>query len=135
MSDMFFINLPVENLQDTMSFFTGLGFGYDMRLTDDQTAALIINEHATVMLLQKSFFRSFTTKEIADSTIHAEVILSLSADSREEVDAFLDRAMALGARPSIPVVEMEGMYSRSFQDIDGHLWEVGYMSFPPDAPG
>lgn len=134
MTPLFFINLPIKNLKDTMTFFTGLGFTYDERFTDDKAAAMIINEHTSVMLLQEPFFRSFTPKDIADSGTHAEVILSLAADSREEVDAFLDKAMALGARPSMPTIEMQSMYSRSFQDLDGHLWEIGYMDFSLMGP-
>ena len=128
MNNLFFINLPVRNLKNTMAFFSELGFTYDNRFTDeDHGAAMVINDNTTIMLLQNPFFKSFIGKEIADTGTHAVVILSLSADSREEVDAFVEKAFSLGAKPTKPPLEMPGMYTRTFQDLDGHLWEIGYM--------
>ncbi len=137
MNNLFFINLPVRNLKSTMAFFSALGFTYDNRFTDeDHGAAMVINDNTTIMLLQDPFFKSFIGKEIADTGTHAEVILSLSADSREEVDAFVEKAFSLGAKPSQPTLEMPGMYTRSFQDLDGHLWEMGYMDISAmELPG
>jgi predicted lactoylglutathione lyase len=79
------------------------------------------------MLLVKDFFASFTNKSIVDATTHTEVILAVSADSRDDVDTLVNAALAAGAAPSRWTMEQDGMYGRSFQDLDGHLWEVIWM--------
>ncbi len=128
MNNLFFANLPVKNLKDTIAFFSALGFTYDERFSyEDHAAAMVINNNTTVMLLPIPDFLTFINKEIADTGAYAEVILSLMVDTREEVDAFVEKAFSLGAKPTKPPLEMPGMYTRTFQDPDGHLWEIGYM--------
>ncbi|CAA9219627.1 MAG: Glyoxalase family protein [uncultured Acidimicrobiales bacterium] len=126
-----FINLAVEDLQRSIDFFTALGFGFDQQFTDEQATCMILSEEAYVMLLVKSRFQDFVKKQIADSTKDAEVILALSADSREEVDELVEKALAAGGSPSNDKMDMGFMYGWSFQDPDGHLWEVMHMD--PDA--
>ena len=127
MARMLFVNLPVKDLDATVGFFTKLGFTFDARFTDDSATAMVVNEQATVMLLVESRFRDFTTKELVDATGQTEAIMALSADSREDVDAFADKALELGASPANDPLDMGFMYGRSFNDLDGHLWEVVWM--------
>ncbi|MBB3111403.1 hypothetical protein FHS18_003471 [Paenibacillus phyllosphaerae] len=125
-----FINLPVKNLQQSMDFFSRIGFEFNMQFTDDNATSMIINEHTYVMLLVEPFFQTFTSKEVADAKRSTEVIVALAADSRAQVDEIADKAMAAGAQHSKDPQDHGFMYGRSFQDINGHLWEVFYMEDP-----
>ena len=126
-----FINLAVEDLQRSVEFFTALGFGFDPQFTDEQATCMILSEEAFVMLLVKSRFKDFIKKDIVDSTVQTEVILALSAQSRAEVDGLVEKALAAGGSPANDKMDMGFMYGWSFQDPDGHLWEVAHMD--PDA--
>jgi predicted lactoylglutathione lyase len=127
MARMIFPNLAVEDLDRSIEFFTQLGFAFDERFTDETATAMIVNDGASVMLLRKDRFSDFTTKEIADPRTHTEAIIALSADSREEVDDFADKALAAGGSPANDPMELGFMYGRSFQDPDGHQWEIFWM--------
>ena len=126
-SRMLFPNLAVKDLDRSVAFFTELGFTFDERFTDDTATAMIVNEQAVVMLLTESKFKDFTKKELVDPRTQTEAIIALSADSREDVDAFADRALATGGSPANDPVDMGFMYGRSFQDPDGHQWEIFWM--------
>ena len=126
-----FINLAVEDLQRSIDFFTALGFAFDPQFTDEQATCMIVSEAAFVMLLVKGRFQEFIKKQIVDSTAETEVILALSAESRAEVDELVDKALAAGGSPANDKMDMGFMYGWSFQDPDGHLWEVMHMD--PDA--
>ena len=122
-----FVNVPVQDLDRSVRFFTELGFSFDARFTDENATCMIVGEDAYVMLLVEPFFQSFTKKELADATTHTEAILALSAESREEVDTLADKALTVGASPANEPIAMDFMYGRSFHDPDGHLWEVFWM--------
>lgn len=124
---MIFVNLPVEDLGRSVEFFTTLGFTFDERFTDESATAMIVNEQAVVMLLVESRFRDFTSKELADARAQTEAILALSAESREDVDRFADTALVAGGSPANEPMELGFMYGRSFNDPDGHLWEIFWM--------
>lgn len=124
-----FINLPTKNLEKAKKFFTGLGFGIDERFTDENAACIVISENIYAMIITEEFFANFTDKEIVDASEATESITSLSSDSKEEVDEIVDRAIKLGATEN-KVSEMqqgESMYGRSFNDLDGHIWEIIWM--------
>ena len=127
MARMLFPNLAVSDLDRAVEFFTGLGFTFDERFTDDTATAMVVNEQAVVMLMTRSKFGEFATRELADPTKQTETILALSADSREDVDAFADRALELGGTPAQEPMDLEFMYGRSFHDPDGHHWEIFWM--------
>ena len=122
-----FVNLAVKDLDKAVEFFTRLGFSFDPRFTDENATCMIVSEEAFVMLLVRDRFKDFTKKEIADSTTHTEAILAVSAESREAVDELAETALAAGAQPANDPMELGFMYGRSFQDLDGHLWEVMWM--------
>jgi uncharacterized protein len=127
MARMLFPNLAVQDLDRSVAFFTGLGFEFDPRFTDDTATAMIVNEQAVVMLLTREKFEEFTTKELVDATRQTEAIIALSADSREDVDAFADKALATGGSPAKEPMDLGFMYGRSFHDPDGHHWETFWM--------
>lgn len=126
-----FVNVPVRDLPASTAFFRALGFGFDEKFTDDTAACMIVSDQAYVMLLTEPKFAEFTTKPVADARVSTEAILAVSAESREAVDAFADAALEAGASRAGQPMDYGFMYSRSFHDLDGHLWEVLWMS--PDA--
>ena len=127
MSRMLFPNLAVEDLDRAVAFFTGLGFTFDERFTDDTATAMVVNEQAVVMLLTKAKFAEFTTRELADPEKQTEAIIALSAESREDVDEFAEKALELGGSPAKEPMDLGFMYGRSFHDPDGHHWEIFWM--------
>ncbi len=127
-SRMIFVNLAVQDLGRSVDFFTKLGFTFNPEFTDERTTCMIVNDGAAyVMLLVRDRFQEFTKKEVADSTAQTEAILALSAHSREEVDEFANKALAAGGKLANDPQDLGFMYSRSFQDPDGHLWEIVWM--------
>jgi len=127
MATKIFVNLPVKDLNKSIDFFTQLGFTFNPQFTDENATCMIIGEDIFVMLLVEKFFKTFTKKEISDASKSTEVILALSADSREKVDELVNKAFAAGASASNYDQDQGFMYGRSFQDLDGHLWEVMWM--------
>ena len=126
MPRMIFVNLPVKDLDRSMGFFRGLGFGFNEQFTNEQAAYMVVNDQAAVMLVTEPFFRTFTDKTIVDGS-QIEVSNAISADSRQEVDVLVEKALAAGARPSGDGSDQGFMYSRGFYDPDGHHWDVVWM--------
>ncbi len=122
-----YLNLAVEDLDRSVSFFKRLGFTFDERMTDETATAMVVNDQALVMLLIRDRFQDFTKKEVVQSAKATEAIMALSASSREDVDTFADTALGAGGSEANEPIEMDFMYSRSFQDPDGHMWEVVWM--------
>jgi uncharacterized protein len=122
-----FVNLPVRDLTKSVEFFTKLGFQFNAQFSDDRAACLVVSDDAYVMLLAEPFFQTFTTKDLVDATRQNEAIIALSADSRAEVDALVTTALAEGGQRSADPISDGPMYGWSFQDPDGHLWEVIHM--------
>jgi len=127
MSTQIFINLPVTDLKKSVEFFTALGFTFNPQFTNENGTCLVISEDIYVMLLVEKFFQTFTPKGIADANQSTEVINALMVESRSRVDQLAEAAFLAGARPVNPPQDHGWMYGRSFQDLDGHLWEVGWM--------
>lgn len=132
-----FVNLPVSNLEATMEFFGKLGFTFNEQFTDENAACMVIGENLYTMLLTEAFFQTFIIKEIADTTKVTEVLNALSVESREEVDEMMAKALEAGANEPREPQDQGFMYSRAFEDLDGHIWEVFYMdmSQAPQTPG
>jgi hypothetical protein len=121
------MNLPVKDLDRSVQFFTALGFTFNQDYTDQNATCMVVNDDAYVMFLVEKFFQTFTSKEIVDATSATEAIMAFSVDSREAVDQMVSKALDAGGTESQPVQDYGFMYSHSFQDPDGHLWEVMWM--------
>ncbi|MFT4254682.1 MAG: VOC family protein [Caulobacter sp.] len=132
---MIFVNLPVADLARSKAFFEALGFSINPQFSDDTAACVVVSEAIHVMLLTHDKFRQFINGEIADAFQVTGVLTCLSADSRAEVDDLLAKALANGGRAWKPVMDMGPMYGASFQDPDGHVWEVMYMDMAAMARG
>lgn len=122
-----FLNLAVQDLDKSVDFFTRLGFTFNQQFTDENASCMVVSDEAYVMLLVPPFFRSFTSKEICDTATHAEALVAVSAASRADVDELVDTALASGGQPAGDALDQGYMYGRSFQDLDGHIWEVVWM--------
>jgi len=127
MATKIFVNLPVKDLKRSMDFYTRLGYSFNPQFTDDKAACMVISEDIYTMLLVEEFFRTFTKKAIADASNTTEVILSLSANSRQEVEETVKKAVAAGGTTPNDPQDHGFMYQHGFQDPDGHLWELVYM--------
>lgn len=127
MATNIFVNLPVQNLSRSMEFFKQLGYTFNPQFTDQNAACMVISENIYAMLLMKDFFKTFVTKDIADTSKVVGAIICLSADSRAAVDSLVDKALKAGATKTKDPQDFGFMYGRSFQDLDGHHWEVMWM--------
>lgn len=127
MSREVFINLPVKSLESSVDFFTKIGFEFNKDFTNDVATMMIVNHKASVMLLTEKFFQSFTKKPIGNAEKSSEVIVALSADSKEEVDSLADKIEKAGGKIVDRFTEPAEMYGIRFEDPDSHLWEIFYM--------
>lgn len=130
-----FINLPVADLARAAAFYEALGARRDERFCDDTALCMVLSEHIHVMLLTHAKFAGFTPKSIADSRRTTEVLLALSADSREEVNALVGRGEKAGGIADPTSSQDYGfMYMRSVEDPDGHIWELCWMDIAAFEP-
>ena len=123
-----FVNLPVVDAAASRAFFTGLGFAFDERFCDDTTACLVLSDAAYVMLLERARFADFAAKPLGDPAATTSALLCVSAADRDGVDQLADAAIAAGGKPAKDAMDHGVMYGRSFFDLDGHHWEVMWMS-------
>jgi predicted lactoylglutathione lyase len=122
-----FLNLPVRNLERSMTFFKTLGFAFNPQFTDDTAACMVLGEDAYVMLLTEARFKDFTRKQICDTSKAIEGLWALSCESRAEVDEIVKKALASGGTAAMDATDHGFMYVWSFLDPDGHHWEVFWM--------
>jgi predicted lactoylglutathione lyase len=127
MDTKIFVNLPVKNLDRSVEFFTTLGYTFNQQFTNENATCMIIGEDIFVMLLVEEYFRTFIKKEIADASKTTEVLICLSADSREKVDEMVNKAVAAGGIVYKEPQDHGFMYVHAYQDLDGHLWEIMWM--------
>lgn len=127
MSKLIFVNLPVADLDAAKAFYAAIGFTNNPQFTDETAACMVLSDVIHVMLLTHDKFTQFTPKRIADAHATSEVLICISEDSREGVDAITDKALAAGGKEARERQDYGFMYSRSFEDPDGHIWEPMWM--------
>lgn len=127
MPNSVFINLPTTDLDRAKEFFTGLGWSINPHFTDENAACVVIDDRTYLMILTREFFATFTDTPIADPRSVTQVETALFYDSREEVDALADAAVAAGGREHRSAEDHGFMYTRSFHDQDGNLFSAGWM--------
>jgi predicted lactoylglutathione lyase len=127
MSKLIFVNLPVADLDRSIAFYEAIGATKNPQFSDDTAACMVLSETIHVMILTHDKFRQFTPKRIADAHETSEVLICISADSREAVDEMTERALASGGREPREPQDYGFMYGRSFEDPDGHIWEPMFM--------
>ena len=127
MSRMIFVNLPVTDLEASMNFYKAIGFENNPQFTDDTAACMVWSEAINVMLLTHAKWRTFTNRPIPPAT-SSEVMLAVSCDSREAVEAMNETAAGNGGTADInPAQDLGFMYNRNLADPDGHVWEAMWM--------
>jgi len=127
MSKLIFVNLPVADLAAARAFYEAIGFINNPQFTDETAACMVLTDTIHVMLLTHDKFAQFTPKKIADAHAASEVLICISEDSREGVDAITEAALAAGGREPRERQDYGFMYGRSFEDPDGHIWEPMWM--------
>ncbi|GGD96316.1 hypothetical protein GCM10011390_13860 [Aureimonas endophytica] len=128
MSKLIFINLPVADLARSIAFYEALGARRNPQFSDETAACMVVSDVIHVMLLTHAKYRQFTTKPIADAREVSAVLLCLSAESLAAVDQAVSDAVGAGGRPDpTPTQDFGFMYGRSYEDPDGHIWEIMWM--------
>jgi predicted lactoylglutathione lyase len=122
------LNLPVADVAKSRLFFNALGYSSDPQLTDDTAARVIVSDTISVMLLAHEKFRQFTPKAICDTSKAAEVLITLTCDSRDQVNSLVANAVAAGGSTYDKPEDYGFMYTHSFVDLDGHGWGLVCMS-------
>lgn len=115
-----FVNLPVRDLAKSTAFYQAIGFRKNDLFSNERASAMEWSDTVSVMLLTHGFYSGFTSKPIADSHATSGALYALSFDSRDDVDAITEQAIAAGGREAHPPEDEGFMYSRAFEDPDGH---------------
>jgi predicted lactoylglutathione lyase len=132
MTKLIFVNLPVADLERATAFYQAVGARKNDKFSDETASCMVFSDTIHAMLLTHEKFRQFTPKKIADARTSTEVLICVSADSRDDVDQMIGKARAAGGGVDPgPVQDYGFMYGRSFEDPDGHIWEVMWMD--PEA--
>ncbi|WP_291056801.1 VOC family protein [Herbiconiux sp.] len=127
MANQIFVNLPVADLDASKAFFEAIGYTINPQFTDENASCVVMSDTIYLMILTHDFYKTFTTKQIADARTTSEVQNAIGVDSREAVDAILEKALAAGATEPKPAQDYGFMYSRGFEDLDGHHWDYLWM--------
>ena len=132
MNKQIFVNLPVKDLNKSKEFFSALGYSFNPQFTNDSGACMVIAEDSIyAMLLTEEFFATFIDKKISNAHEVTEALICLSCESREEVDSMVKKALAAGGKSPRAPQDHGFMYAHGFEDLDGHIWELVYMSGAP----
>jgi len=133
---LIFINLPVADLDRSIAFYEAVGATKNPMFSDETAACMVVSDTIHVMLLTHDKWKGFTDRAIPDAHASAQVLLCLSEDSREAVDAVVARAAQAGGRADPNATQDYGfMYGRSYADPDGHIWETMWMDPAAIAAG
>ncbi|RAJ08445.1 hypothetical protein LX64_01096 [Chitinophaga skermanii] len=127
MATQIFVNLPVKDLEKSKTFYTALGFSINQQFSDEKAACIVISNDIYVMLLTEPFFQTFTKRSVGNAKNATAVINAISMENRDAVDAIAEKAYAAGATVTNETSDLGFMYSKSFDDLDGHIWEVFHM--------
>ena len=131
-----YVNLSISNVEAATKFFKALGFFHNTEWSDKQTVSFFFpapNANVALMLSDKDRYRTFIRPgtEISDANKVTEVIFTFACKTKGDVDAMVEKAVAAGGKPD-PFTMPDngagfGMYCRSFEDVDGHIWEANTM--------
>lgn len=128
MEKMIFVNLPVSDMERSKAFYEAVGATNVPEFTDGSAAMMKFSNTISVMLLTHERFSGFTSRKIPNAHETAQVLLALSEESRDSVNAITDRAAKAGGKADPNPKQDHGfMYGRSFADPDGHIWETVWM--------
>lgn len=131
MTKQIWLNLPVKNVAKAKDFFWKIGFSFNEQHDTPSSTCMVIGEgNFVVMLFEELLFKSFSQNELTDTQSGSEILISIDAESKEEVDALAEKVKEAGGTVFSPPAESQGwMYGFGFADLDGHRWNVLYMDF------
>lgn len=127
MATQIFVNLPVKDLEKSKNFFVSLGFSINPQFTDETAASIVISDSIFAMIMTHEKYKTFTNKPIGDASKTSQVILALGVESAAEVNRIADAALKHGGKEVKPPQDYGWMQLRTFEDLDGHHWEVAYV--------
>lgn len=122
-----FVNIPVGDVQRSITFFEALGFSFNPQFTDATATCMLVGEDAYFMLMDRTRFAGFSKRPVAEPSRETSALYAVSVNSREEVDAMVKQAVDAGGSHAADTQDHGFMYAWSFYDIDGHHWEVFWM--------
>ena len=123
MHSMLFVNLPVADVDRSRKFFSGLGYAINEQFSGESAVTVVLGDNQFAMLLQREAFDSLHPAQTADAARIKECVVCLGVDSRDAVDALVDRAIAAGGTDG-DSEDHGSMYGRSYNDLDGHSWQI-----------
>ena len=131
-----FVNLPVTDLERAKAFYTSVGFTINPLFTDHNAACVVVEDgHNYFMILTREYFQTFTQKPIGDPAVNPSVSTAIFLDSRDEVDATVEKGLAAGGSEPQPASDYGFMYQRQLNDPDGNILEFGWMDPVAAAQG
>jgi predicted lactoylglutathione lyase len=129
MSRMILLNLPVRDLAASTAFYVALGGTVNPQFSGENSTSLMVTDAIGVMLLTHDHYRQFTKRPIGDPRRDSQVLIALTVDDRDAVDATLIRAVAAGGRADPnPAQDLGFVYNRHIEDPDGYVWEIVWMN-------
>ncbi len=120
----FYVNLPVHDLHETMQFYTKLGFRFTPLYSDEHVASMVVNPNCVIHFMEQEYFQTLTRKRLVNTEVHISSMMAIELASKEEVDAFVEMAVALGGHYYNRRNVQAHLYEWSFEDLDGHVWQV-----------
>jgi hypothetical protein len=134
MGKMIFVNLPVSDIARSTAFYEAVGGVKNPQFSDATSSCMVFSETIHAMLLSHDKYKMFTQRPIADAHETSAALIGMTVENRADVDSIVDRAAATGgvADPN-PRQDHGFMYGRSFEDPDGHVWELIWMAGAPPA--
>jgi len=129
MSKMIFVNLPVRDLQAATKFYLAIGGTLNPQFSNDQASSIMFSDSIGVMLLTHGHYSQFTTRQIGDPKRDSQMLIALTTDSKDEVNAVIEKGVAAGGRADPnPAQDLGFMFNRHIEDPDGNVWEFLWMN-------
>jgi uncharacterized protein len=136
MTKTIFVNLPVADLAASIRFYEAIGCKKNEQFSDDKAASMVWSDHITFQLLRRDYFATFASKPVADAHASCQTLLCLTRDSRAEVDAGAETAAKFGGKAdSRAPIDIDFLYNRTFEDPDGHVFELAWLNPEAAMPG
>lgn len=131
MAKQIWLNLPVKDIKKSKAFFSTIGFSFNEKHETESSACMMVGENNfVIMLFQEQMFEGFAQNKLTDTSTSSEVLISIDAESREEVDELAQKVQEAGGTVFSEPNENQGwMYGCGFSDLDGHRWNVLFMDF------
>ena len=128
MPKMIFVNLPVADLAASARFYEAIGCIKNQQFSDEKASSMVWSDTITFQLLTRAYFATFIAKPVADAHQTCQVLLALTRDSRDDVNAIADAAASAGGLADVrKVMDLGWLYNRAFAGPDGHVFEAVWM--------